>query len=190
MLYFDHNATTPVLPVALAAWLEATEKFIGNPSSPHRLGQRAEAAMQSAREQLAAFLGCDAMDIVWTSGATESNNMVFHHVARSFCLAERRAPARRGVAGRVGKERAESEFGAPGQSEVWVSAIEHPCVLAAADFHFPQRTRRIPVSRAGLVDLDWLRDGHTATFAPDLEPTLETGVVAMSNCVLALLKKK
>ena len=81
MLYFDHNATTPVMPAARAAWLEATEKFIGNPSSPHRLGQRADAALQSAREQLAALLGCDAMDIVWTSGATESSNMVLHHVA-------------------------------------------------------------------------------------------------------------
>ncbi len=130
MLYFDHNATTPLMPAAREAWLEATEKFIGNPSSPHRLGQRAEAALQNAREQLAACLGCDAMDIVWTSGATESNNMVFHHVARS---------------------------GAGGDSEVWVSAIEHPCVQAAVDFHFGKRASRIPVTRAGVVDVDWLR---------------------------------
>ena len=129
MLYFDHNATSPVLPQARAAWLEATEKFIGNPSSPHRLGQRADAALQSAREQLASFLGCDAMDIVWTSGATESNNMVFHHVA-GFAAAD---------------------------AEVWVSAIEHPCVLAAAEHYFPGSVRRVPVSRAGVADLDWLR---------------------------------
>jgi cysteine desulfurase len=130
MLYFDHNATTPVMPAAQAAWLEATEKYIGNPSSPHRLGQRADAALQAAREQLAAFLGCDAMDIVWTSGATESNNMVLYHLERS----------------------------APVDAEVWASAIEHPCVLAAADLYFPKRTRRIPVSRAGVADIDWLRD--------------------------------
>jgi len=153
MLYFDHNATTPLLPVAKTAWLEVTEKLLGNPSSPHRLGQRAEAALQSAREQLAAFLCCDAMDIVWTSGATESNNMVFNHLARTMDLAERRSPTRR-VSARAG-----SETGAPGTAVVWVSTIEHPCVLAAADFYFSKQTRRIPVARAGVVDLDWLRDG-------------------------------
>ena len=43
MIYFDHNATTPLLPAARRAWLDATEKFIGNPSSPHRIGSRADA---------------------------------------------------------------------------------------------------------------------------------------------------
>jgi len=129
MLYFDHNATTPVLPEARAAWLEATENYVGNPSSPHRMGQRADAALQSAREQLAALLGCDAMDIVWTSGATESNNMVLQHAAHS----------------------------SGSDSEVWVSGIEHPCVLAATDRYFPKRSRRIPVTRDGVIDLEWLR---------------------------------
>ena len=41
MIYFDHNATTPLLPAARRAWLDAAERFIGNPSSPHRLGARA-----------------------------------------------------------------------------------------------------------------------------------------------------
>src|SRR4029434_5643738 len=101
MIYFDHNATTPLLPAARDAWLEATEKYIGNPSSPHRMGARAETALQNARERLAALLGCDALDLVWTSGATESNNMVLHHFAHVL----------------------------PKEAEVWVSAIEHPCVL-------------------------------------------------------------
>ena len=53
MLYFDHNATTPLCPAAREAWLEASEQFVGNPSSPTGLGpgQRALAA----REQLAAY---------------------------------------------------------------------------------------------------------------------------------------
>ncbi len=129
MLYFDHNATTPLLPAARQAWLEAADQFIGNPSSPHRLGARADRALQSAREQFAALLGCDALDLVWTSGATESNNMVLHHAARTAATAE-----------------------------VWVSAIEHPCVLAATRHHFPKRHRLIPVTRAGIIDLDWLKD--------------------------------
>ena len=69
-MYFDYNATTPLLAEARAAWVDAAEQFLGNPSSPHRLGQRADAALKLAREQLAALLGCDALDIVWTSGAT------------------------------------------------------------------------------------------------------------------------
>ena len=163
MLYFDHNATTPVLPAARAAWLEATEKYIGNPSSPHRLGQRADAALQDARQRLAAFLGCAALDIVWTSGATESNNMVFHHLARAL-------PA-----------------GAP----VWVSAVEHPCVLGAADHYFGGRVRRIPVTRGGEVDLGWLaselkkeRPGLIAVMAANNE----TGVLQPWRQVLALCR--
>ena len=129
MIYFDHNATTPLLPAARQAWLRAAEQFIGNPSSPHRVGARADAALNAARAQLAAFLGCDALDVVWTSGATESNTLALHHFAR------RLAP----------------------RAEVWVSAIEHPCVLDATRHYFPRRNRLIPVTREGVADLDWLR---------------------------------
>src|SRR5688572_1461049 len=111
MIYLDHNATTPLHPVARQAWLEASEQFIGNPSSPHRVGARADAALTEARQDLAEFLGCDPLDIVWTSGATESNNMVLHHVARSRA----------------------------GTAEVWISAIEHPCVLEATRRYFRRR---------------------------------------------------
>src|SRR5712671_4180959 len=103
MIYFDHNATTPMLPQARQAWLEAADHFIGNPSSPHRIGGRADAAITGARQRLAEILDCDPLDIVWTSGATESNNTVLHHFQRAL----------------------------PAHSEVWVSAIEHPCVIAA-----------------------------------------------------------
>ncbi len=86
MLYFDHNATHPLSETAKRAWLDAVEKFPGNPSSPHRLGQRAEAALQNARERLAAILGCSPDEIIFTSGATESANTVlaqFGQVAAS-----------------------------------------------------------------------------------------------------------
>src|SRR5438552_16026721 len=71
MTYFDHNATAPLHPAARTAWLEAAEKFIGNPSSPHRVGSRADGALEEARSRLAAMMGCPPHDIVWTSGATE-----------------------------------------------------------------------------------------------------------------------
>jgi len=128
VIYFDHNATTPLLPEARQAWLEAGVKFPGNPSSPHRLGARADHALNEAREKLAVFLGGHATEIVFTSGATESNNTALHHVARTK----------------------------PADAEVWVSAAEHPCVLEPAQFYFGDKLRLIPVSRDGTVDMDWL----------------------------------
>ena len=128
MLYFDHNATSPLLPAAREAWLEAAERFIGNPSSPHRLGARAEAALAQAREKLAGWLECAAEEIVWTSGATEANNAVLHHAAQS------------------------------GEGEVWISSVEHPCVRAAAQRYFPKRTRHIPVTPDGVADAAWLAE--------------------------------
>ncbi len=126
--YFDHNATAPLHPAAREAWLAASEQFPGNPSSPHRWGQRAEAALAGARQQVAGILGCDALDLVWTSGATESANAVFHHAAHAA---------------------------APG-TEAWLSAIEHPCVIEAARRHFPRTHHFIPVTREGVADLNWL----------------------------------
>lgn len=82
-----------------------------------------------AREALAARLGCSPLDLVWTSGATEASNMVFHHYAKSLATS----------------------------AEVWVSAVEHPCVLQAAEaFLGKERVRRIPATPEGTVALDWL----------------------------------
>lgn len=128
MLYFDHNATSPLIPAAREAWLDAVDRYVGNPSSPHRLGARADAALTQAREKLAGWLGCKAEEIVWTSGATESNNAALHHAAQT------------------------------GDGEVWISSIEHPCVLAAAERYFSKRTRYISVTPDGVVDVTWLAD--------------------------------
>lgn len=119
-----------MLPEARAAWIEATEKFIGNPSSPHRVGQRADRALQEAREELASILGCDAADIVWTSGATESANAVFHHWERTL----------------------------PAAAEVWLSAIEHPCLLAAAEARFQGRVVTLGVKANGVLDVAQLTE--------------------------------
>ena len=164
MVYFDHNATTPLHPVAKAAWLDAADRFPGNPSSPHRLGARAEGALTEARERLAGMLGCSPLDIVWTSGASESGNMVFHHGAQRF----------------------------PPQSEVWISALEHPCVLAAARRHFSGRTRLIPATHEGVVGLDWLA-GELAKSRPALIALMaannETGVLQPWREVLLLCRE-
>ncbi len=75
--YFDHNATTPLHPAARDAWLRASEKHWHNPSSLYRDAGLASQQLESARERLGTLIGADAERIVFTSGATESNNALF-----------------------------------------------------------------------------------------------------------------
>jgi len=75
MIYLDHNATTPVLPAVVAAMSDALTRHWANPSSQHEAGQAAKRALQGAREQVARFLGCLPNELVFTSGATESNHI-------------------------------------------------------------------------------------------------------------------
>jgi cysteine desulfurase len=75
-VYLDHNATTPVRPEAIAAVLAALSEHWGNPSSVHSDGAEARAAVERARAQVASLAGVPSEQIVFTSGATESNNIV------------------------------------------------------------------------------------------------------------------
>ncbi|MCX7603859.1 MAG: cysteine desulfurase [Bryobacteraceae bacterium] len=75
MRYFDHNATTPVAPEALAAFSRACTDFYGNPSSIHTSGQQARHAVEEARASVAAMLGCAPREVVFTSGGTEADNL-------------------------------------------------------------------------------------------------------------------
>ena len=152
MFYFDCNATAPVMRNAREAWLEATEKVHGNPSSPHAFGLAANKALNEAREKLAYFLGCHPLDLIWTSGATEANNMLMHHFALIL----------------------------DAKSEVWISSIEHPCVNDSAKHYFGRRLKFIPVTHDGVVDMEWFatemadtRPGLVAVMAANNE----TGVI-------------
>ena len=75
MLYFDHNATTPIAPEVLAVLQRVQAEVYGNPSSIHRAGQDARRCVETARAQVAHLLGCDQKEIVFTSGGTESDNL-------------------------------------------------------------------------------------------------------------------
>ena len=105
-LYLDHHATTPVDPAVVGAMLPyLTEKF-GNPSSrQHLFGQEAHAAVEEARAHVARLIGAETGDIVFTSGATESNNLAVRGVGRG--------------AGSRGRH-------------LVTTAIEHPAVLEPA----------------------------------------------------------
>ena len=74
----DHNATTPLLPEAAEAMRAAPG---GNPSSAHGVGRRARQALEDARERIAALLGAEADEVVFTSGATEANNLAIFGLA-------------------------------------------------------------------------------------------------------------
>lgn len=75
MIYLDHNATTPLDPVVLEAMLPYLRDEFGNASSVHSPGQRARAAVDKARESVAALIGAKPSEIVFTSGGTEADNL-------------------------------------------------------------------------------------------------------------------
>src|SRR5262245_53611674 len=84
-VYLDYAATTPVDPRVAAVMVECLEAadLSGNPSSTsHVFGRRARALVESARQQVALLIGAEVRSIVWTSGATESNNLALVGAAR------------------------------------------------------------------------------------------------------------
>jgi cysteine desulfurase len=89
-VYLDHNATTPLRPEVLDAMLPYLREHHGNPSSTHVFGRRAHDAVERARGQLAGLLGCDADELIFTSGGTESNNLAIRGATEA-------RPGRRGV---------------------------------------------------------------------------------------------
>ena len=89
-IYLDHNATTPLLPEVVDAMLPYLREHFGNPSSGHAYGARARGAVDRARAQVAALLGCDADEVIFTSGGTEANNLAIRGVAEA-------ATTRRGI---------------------------------------------------------------------------------------------
>lgn len=102
-VYFDHNATTPVAPEVLEAMLPWFNAQYGNPSSRHDYGRAARAAVEQARQQVAAAVGAHPTEVIFVSGGSEANNLFLKGAA---------ATCRPGL--------------------VAVGATEHPCVLQPA----------------------------------------------------------
>lgn len=130
MAYLDNNATTALDPRVLEAMMPYLTGPYGNPSSVHRFGKAARAAIDIARQQVASLVGAQASEVVFTSGGTEANNFAIKGVAQSS----------RG-------------------KQILYSAVEHPCVLEPAEqlerAGWP--VTQLPVNDQGVVDLDVLR---------------------------------
>src|ERR1700751_114756 len=83
-IYFDNSATTPVLPEVLEAMEPYFGERFGNASAIHHHGQETRAAVERARESVAALIGCRPAEVVFTSGGTEADNLaIFGLVERS-----------------------------------------------------------------------------------------------------------
>ena len=137
MTYFDYQATTPLAPEALAAMMPYLTGMFGNPhSAGHRYGWEARAGIEVARKQVASVINAPTESILFTAGATESNNL-------SLIGAMQAAPS--------------------GRNRLVTVATEHACVLGAAAWLQGQGVEVVllPVAPDGLLDLDTLRDVMT-----------------------------
>jgi cysteine desulfurase len=89
-IYFDYNATAPLVPEAAEAMIRALSVEVGNASSVHAFGQRAKAIVDDARGEVARLIGAEPSDVVFTSGGTESDNFALRGVAEALEPAGRR----------------------------------------------------------------------------------------------------
>jgi cysteine desulfurase len=133
-VYLDYNATTPVEPEVLDAMLPYFSAEFGNASSIHTFGQKARAAVETARDQVAALIGARPQEIFFTSGGTESDNHAIFGIASSSTASDSRP-------------------------HVITSLIEHEAVLNACQALEKQRVdvTYLSVDQDGLIDLEDLQ---------------------------------
>lgn len=155
-IYADYQASTPIDPRVLDAMTDYWRGDYGNPhSSDHIVGWRAAQVVERAAESVSRLIGADADEVVFTSGATEANNLALIGLAR-------RAPPRR--------------------NRILISAIEHKCVLETAHMLAEREdfiVETIPVDRDGFVIIDALRDmlDETALAASVMAVNNEIGTI-------------
>ena len=136
-LYMDHQATTPAEKSVISAMSDYWEKSFGNPhSNGHAIGWKANAAISKAASNVATLIGAEKDEVIFTSGATESNNIA----AFSLCELSERLSNRK---------------------QILVSPIEHKCVLNSVDFWAERNgldVTVLKVDRAGYIDIDFLNN--------------------------------
>lgn len=127
-IYLDYNATTPIDLEVIDAMTPFLKEHFGNPSSSHCFGQKAKEAVEKARAQIANFLNCNTVEIIFTSGGTESNNYAIKGSA--FTLRNK-------------------------GNHIITSKIEHPSVLESCKFLQSNgfEVTYLPVNEFGLINL-------------------------------------
>ena len=132
-IYFDNNATTPLAPAVREAMLPYLHERYGNPSSGHRSGEQALAAVTNAREQVASLFNCQPKAIFFNSGGTEANNTAIWSAVSAF----------------------------PEKKHIVSSVVEHPSVLKPLEFlqqRFGYTIDLLPVNQEGALDLQLLSE--------------------------------
>lgn len=135
-IYLDYNASTPIDPRVAAAMRRFLQDHYGNPSSGHWAAAEAKAALETARGEVAALLGCQSDEIVFTSGGSEANNLALKGVF----------------------------FALRGKGDHLVATrIEHPAIIEPSRFleRLGARVTYLPVDGTGLLDPDDLRRALT-----------------------------
>ena len=138
-IYLDYNATTPVDTAAADAISHAVRELWGNPSSSHAYGKAAHDAVAKARAQVAALVGAQPDEIVFTGGGSEASN----HAIKGTCLRRPRRVFSRLLGGR-----------SPDRVHVITTAVEHPATLEPVLFlqRLGAEITILPVDRFGMVD--------------------------------------
>ncbi len=152
LIYFDHNASTPVRAEVAAAMQPCLTDLYANPSSLHREGQRARAAIERAREQVASLVNAHPDEVVFTSGGTEGDHLAIMGAAWS----------RRGPGARVA-----------------ISAVEHHAVHGAAEVLAEQgwAVDHLPVGPDGAIDPASFAPRPATTLVSLMLANNETGVL-------------
>jgi cysteine desulfurase len=135
-IYLDYNASTPIDPTVAAVMRPFVDGHFGNPSSGHWAAVGAKAALDAARSEVAALLGCDDDEIVFTSGGSEANNLA---LKGAFFALRRKG------------------------DHIVTTRIEHPAIIEPCRFleRLGARVTYLPVDRTGRVDPDDLRKALT-----------------------------
>lgn len=188
-IYFDHNATTP-LAADLPQYISTILDSWGNPSSIHHAGRGPKTLIRDARQALANLVGCSPLEIVFTSGGAEANNLAIKGVYESFA------------------KKWGNDISRWPRQRFLVSAVEHPSV--SVTFRFLEskgaKVEWIPVNRGGEIDLEayekmlsedvllvsvMLANNETGNIFPIKKMTKKAravGALFHSDCVQALGK--
>ena len=154
-IYLDYNATTPVLPDVLEAMMPWLSQQFWNSASSHAGGRRAAGAVDNSREEIAALVGASPREMIFTSGATEANNLAIIGGFRAADSKRRR---------------------------VVIGATEHRAVLDPAEWLGARGADVVmaPVDRCGLIDLDVLREwlDESVALVSIMLANNETGIIA------------